>query len=618
MKSLLTLLFALLLSYSIAQNFKSVEIKTIPVDNLQLSKLKSYDPQICYFTSVNNSITSLKDLKTENIAISSMELLNFIASFNKDFKLVKFTPGAYTAINVSILPPDRVFNPSDTKTTFYIAFANQKDSIRNAVQLDFVAQSKEETVENNVQCSDTVLKIKDKGFVNGFTMGSGTLKKRYKPDEDFHICYLNVIIDKLDNRTLKLDLDKLKLIDENDAEFSVFGVTASNFKEITYNTRTEMSGGKSAAINISESFQPNLSYIHLYHIIGSYNAGSNTVKNYGSIAITGHNQSVYSVSAGDQNNFITFSKTPFEFGVAFIVPQSSNAYRLIIDKSAYSIAELLPQKTEEKKYQKENANNVMVSDKNDSKTYNTADFRWPHKKAIAIEMNYMVGANLIGGDVAEIVKNEDSFLKSLGLVWQETQNGQVVSTTPIDEYEYVEGVYIGGFRVSYFLSNTFSLGGNFRFYDYSQSLKIDKDEGDESLIRINFFGPSISYLVFSRNRFGISLKTDFSLVSGKFETIPALRKLNDENIFDDVAGLSSLINSRNKTTSLSGFQLNSGLSFHYFIARWFNIDAGLHLSYFSGEAKESLWSNTSKSFKSVTPGFYFGLNFLVKNNLGNQ
>ncbi len=240
--------------------------------------------------------------------------------------------------------------------------------------------------------------------------------------------------------------------------------------------------------------------------------------------------------------------------------------------------------------------------------------RFPHKKAIAIEMNYMVGTNLIGGDVEEIVKNEDSFLQSLVLVWQETQNGQVVSSTPIDEYDYDEGVYIGGFRVCYFLSNTFALGGNFRFYNYAQSLKAGKNEGDGSLIRINYFGPSFSYLFFHKNRIGFSLKTDISLVSGKFETIPALLELNDENIFDDIAGLPSLIESRNKTTSITGFQLNSGLSFNYFVARWFNIDAGLHLSYFSGEVKDILWLNTSKSYKSFTPGFYFGMNFLLKNN----
>jgi len=343
--------------------------------------------------------------------------------------------------------------------------------------------------------------------------------------------------------------------------------------------------------------------------------GNNTIKNLGSISILRQNQADFSVSSGDQNNFITFTKTPNEFRVAFIVPKSSIRFRLLTDGSAYSTAEGQLPKSLDKITTKENVSNIKVPDLDDSKILNTEDFRWPHKKAIGLDFNYIVGSNLIGDNAINIVKAEDNYLKSLGLVWQETQNGEIVSSTPIDKYDYEEGIYIGGLRVSYFLSNTFSLGANFRFYNYSQKLTVDKDEGDGTLININFIGPSFSYIFLKRNRIGISLKTDFAYAFGNLETIPALKILSDDDVFKDVEGLQSLIESNNNTTSISGIQANAGISLDYFIARWFYIDLGVHLNYTACNAKEELWVNTSKSFKSISPSLYIGLNMLLWNRL---
>lgn len=239
---------------------------------------------------------------------------------------------------------------------------------------------------------------------------------------------------------------------------------------------------------------------------------------------------------------------------------------------------------------------------------------WPHKKTIGVDINYIVGSDLIGGNISGIIKSEDDFLTNLGLVWQETQNGQTTNT-PIDEYDYVEGVYFGGLRISYYLGNKFSAGLNFRFYNYSQKLSIDKDDGEGDLIKINFLGPSFSYIIFKKNRIGISIKSDISYAFGNIETIPALADLNEKDLFKDLTGYPALLESNNISTSISGVQANAGISIDYFIARWFYIDAGIHLSYFSCSTKEELWTSSSKDYNSTNLTFYMGLNILLWNRL---
>jgi hypothetical protein len=671
------------------------------------------------------------------------------------------------------------------------------DSVKNAVKIEFVSKPMEKTqnelLTKNVICNDSYLTVKDKGFVKGIAIASGSERKIYSTSANFSLCYVNVFVDIKGENTFKLDLDKVKLVDNLDVEYPVFGISASSFNEIKIDTRTEYSGGKTANIDFEVAYNSNISHINLHHIIGKYNLNGTTVTNNGSVIINLIERGTLSIFAGEKKNFIHLSKTPNDFTLAFIVPESSNLFELKINNQAYSIplpintsgrnilaydertnqakggsqlvitsngvkpvesgdiflentffqnqtlrfekllsTEATPgaylisnekesfeivdiikgvQKTtvfpssnfrlitEEKftgnsssvlllireygedgiqrkfsvnKYVdyevfKDLANGwsdqktkdlsskdfmvraidgrkVISSIENPSLAYDleldetisktskpkqtitekpgtqdkepnikSYDSRWPHKKAIAIEMGYLMGAELIGNNETLLTTNENDFLESLGLIWQETSNGVITTSKPIDTYLYSGGTWIGGFRISYYLNTKFAIGGSFKFYNYAQSLTIGDDIAEGELANFSIIGPNFNYHVYNKKRFGITLKSDISIVNGNIESIPALKIMNDKNVFSGIPGLPNLIENRNKTATINGFHFNAGISANYYIARWFNINAGFHVNFFQAEASEIIWSNTSRTFSNVSIPFYFGMNFLIKN-----
>ena len=98
-----------------------------------------------------------------------------------------------------------------------------------------------------------------------------------------------------------------------------------------------------------------------------------------------------------------------------------------------------------------------------------------------------------------------------------------------------------------------------------------------------------------------------------FETAPALSDLYSKGVFDQLQNISSSINYTHKKTNLSGFQANAGLAVSYFIARWFNLDAGIQLHYFAASLDDYLWKTSQKSFNTFGPTFNFGVHFLIAN-----
>jgi hypothetical protein len=640
--------------------------------------------------------------------------------------------------------------------------------------------------------TDTLFIVKEKGFVNFIKTGSGSDKSLYKPTDSYVFCYVGVIVKKVGEGQFTLDLDRIKLVDQNNNEHSVFGITATNFKEITYNTRTTYSGGKTASIDLAQAYQSNANYINLHQIIRPYNLGGNTLSFSGGISITGEEQGTITVSCAEHKNTLTFSKTPSVFTVVFIVPAGITNFELKFDRDAYFVKTAIStsgrnileynEKTRQVKggsqlvFTNKGVKPVEVGDiffensvinnqtlkfnkitptnaipgailkgnekesfevveifKNDSKTtvyptncfklvteeqiygnmnsvltttreYGTdtierkltiskyqdyevfknfgnafndpqlkelsnKDFmvksegdryviasienplivydllvvenqpklstlkqeskvkpealvkdknlniieRWPHKKTKVLEIGYLAGLETIGENETLIADEEDDFLKSLGLIWQETQNGSVTSSKPIDTYAYSGGAFIGGIRFSYYLSNKLALGGSFRFYKYTQSLTIGKDVAQGDFIDLKFVGPNFNYSLYNRKRFGLTLKADLAMVTGNLQSVPALKILNDKNLFSGISGYTNLINNRNRTTTVSGFHFNAGVSANWFIARWFNIDAGLHLNYLQAEASQNIWSSSNKSFNTISVPIYFGLNFLINN-----
>jgi hypothetical protein len=341
MKHLPILLLLLLANFLPILNITAQNHKRIEVDEKQQSLVIGYDSKICFFTSATNPISSIEEVKIENIAISSFDLLSFIPTFCKDFNLAKFTPGAYTAVSVSLSPPDQVFGDNNQKFKLYIAYRNQMDSVKNAVKIEFVSKPMEKTqnelLTKNVICNDSYLTVKDKGFVKGIAIASGSERKIYSTSANFSLCYVNVFVDIKGENTFKLDLDKVKLVDNLDVEYPVFGISASSFNEIKIDTRTEYSGGKTANIDFEVAYNSNISHINLHHIIGKYNLNGTTVTNNGSVIINLIERGTLSIFAGEKKNFIHLSKTPNDFTLAFIVPESSNLFELKINNQAYSI-----------------------------------------------------------------------------------------------------------------------------------------------------------------------------------------------------------------------------------------------------------------------------------------
>lgn len=253
-------------------------------------------------------------------------------------------------------------------------------------------------------------------------------------------------------------------------------------------------------------------------------------------------------------------------------------------------------------------NNTMVSS---SFNKSSSFFR---KGVITIEMAYLFGSNLAGQEVNQLIDAENDYLIDLGMVETQTNSsGQVISSTPIDEYSYGTDYMVGGFRMLYFTSPKMSLGFHYYFIDYSQELTVLDQTEFGSLLSIYFFGPSINYFPYQKNKFGISLKGNIGLVSGTSSSLPALYELSSNGAFDDISGLSSRIINSRSTADISGVEANIGVAANWFICRWFSLDAGLTLYSYNGILTNSIWAGTPTSFTVFKPVFTMGVNFHLFN-----
>ncbi len=274
--------------------------------------------------------------------------------------------------------------------------------------------------------------------------------------------------------------------------------------------------------------------------------------------------------------------------------------------------------------QSNNLNNNVQSNKPENNLNQTVQSStiekselWPHKGTISLEMDFQVGIKMAGSGIDNIITAEDNYLKSLGLAEQQTNSsGQVISTKPIDTYEYSNDIMVAGIKALYFCNDKFSLGLHFYFMSYSQTLSAAQKSGTGNLFNINYFGPSITYYLSHKGRFGLSLKSDFSFVFGKFSSVPALYDLSESGGLDDVSGLPAMIKNQHIESNLSGIQADACLSASWFLKRWISIDAGLGLFYYQGKISEKIWPNTPTSFSCFTPTLYFGANFYLRNKKG--
>lgn len=266
----------------------------------------------------------------------------------------------------------------------------------------------------------------------------------------------------------------------------------------------------------------------------------------------------------------------------------------------------------------ENNNSGYAFKNSDIKTNVSSSFKksssFFRKGVITIEMAYQFGSNLAGVGVNQLIDAENDYLIDLGMVETRTNSsGQIISSTPIDEYSYGTDFMVGGFRMLYFTSPKMSLGFHYYFIDYSQELTVLDQTEFGSLLSIYFFGPSINYFPYQKNKFGISMKGNIGLVSGTASSLPALYGLSSNGAFDDISGLSSSIINSRSTADISGVEANIGVAANWFICRWFSLDAGLSLYSYNGSLTNSIWAGTPTSFSVFKPVFTMGLNFHLFN-----
>jgi hypothetical protein len=239
---------------------------------------------------------------------------------------------------------------------------------------------------------------------------------------------------------------------------------------------------------------------------------------------------------------------------------------------------------------------------------------WPHKGTISIGLGFQVGLNMAGKEIDKIAKIEDSFLKSLGLVEQEmNSSGQVISTKPIDTYDYGDDFMAAGFRGEYFFSDKFALGLHVFFINYTQKLKALDKVGEGGIMNINFVGPSFSYLFPHKGKFGFVFKSDISMVFGKSTSVPALFVLSEQGVLDPISGLSSLVESQHLESNITGFQADVICSVAWYVKYWISFEAGLGAYYYQGKQEKAIWSGVSTSFNSFTPTLNIGANFYLRN-----
>jgi len=255
-----------------------------------------------------------------------------------------------------------------------------------------------------------------------------------------------------------------------------------------------------------------------------------------------------------------------------------------------------------------NNNNLKIN------VNNTFRF-WPHKGAILLEAEYFIGDNIDNG-FKKTITAENNFLTNLGLTWvTKDVSGNVLSSDNINKYDYSGASLFGGIRCLYYLNDAFAIGGRIGIYSYSQSLTVNGTDELGTLFNFVFIGPSINWHFYKMKRIGFLLKGDAGLAFGLQESVPALYLLVTDNSFADKlpSGMLDLIKSAHSTANFTGFQLNFGAGMNYFIAKWFNIDAGLQLNTIAGSFDKTLWTGTESSISSFSPVFNLSLNFLLRN-----
>jgi hypothetical protein len=238
----------------------------------------------------------------------------------------------------------------------------------------------------------------------------------------------------------------------------------------------------------------------------------------------------------------------------------------------------------------------------------------PHKGTISLGIGFNIGLKLAGSEIDKITKTENDFLTSLTLVEQQTNSsGQVISTTPIDKYEYGEDIMVGGFKGEYFFTNKLALGIHYFFLNYSQQLKATDKTGSGNIMNLNFVGPNVTYFLMQKSRIGLSLKYDISVAVGTSCSVPALHDLNEHGVFDNITGLSPLIKSQYIESKISGFQTDALFAVSWFITNWISIEGGVGAYYYKGEQEKAIWPGVSTSFNSISPIINIGANFYLRN-----
>jgi hypothetical protein len=247
---------------------------------------------------------------------------------------------------------------------------------------------------------------------------------------------------------------------------------------------------------------------------------------------------------------------------------------------------------------------------------NRAVERWPHRGSVSLALTWQFSNNMTG--VQKFINAEDAFLKSLNLS-QITRNnsGQIISSTPITDYDYSPDIFMGGIKVEYFLGNSTSLGLHFYFCSYDQSLSVTigstKNTGSGSIISTYVLGPSLTQYLYHINRFGLSLHGDLGFVFGEASSLPALDSLRKLGALNDVSGLPNLVQSKHIVANISGIQGNIALCANWFIVRWFSLDAGLSCYFFYAGLSKEIWPNTGTTISTIVPAFYLGTNFCLFN-----
>jgi hypothetical protein len=260
-------------------------------------------------------------------------------------------------------------------------------------------------------------------------------------------------------------------------------------------------------------------------------------------------------------------------------------------------------------------NNIFALDSSLKKDKKNPYSYYPHKGAILLGAEYLAGDKIDKG-FKKTIDTENSLLTGIGLTWNTLDDkGNIISTEHINNYSYSGNGLTVGLRLLYFATDNLAIGGRFGNYSYSQTLTIEKKDVTGNLMEFNYLGPSINWYAFKKNRFGILLKSDFSMVIGKQETIPALNMLISDSYFSDKLPetLASSIKTAHLTSQFYGFQCNGGISAHYFFANWFNLDAGIQFYYFTGSFNKLMLVSQEKSINSISPVFNLSVNFLLRN-----